>query len=86
MDIAKKYFTIDEAQKGTAVISNKANLEAANLELEKEGKAIDLLVNSAGIAHPGPLWELDTDIIKKTIDNRVDWHHFMAVSFSLLSA
>jgi len=31
--IAKRYFTLDEALKGTAVISNKKNLEQANLQL-----------------------------------------------------
>lgn len=40
--IAKTYFTIDESQKGTAVISSRANLEAANVQLAAEGKALNL--------------------------------------------
>ncbi|NOX35382.1 MAG: peptidase M16 [Deltaproteobacteria bacterium] len=40
--IAKKYFTIDESLKGTAVISNKANLEKANIQLEAEKKQLKL--------------------------------------------
>ncbi len=40
--IAKKYFAIDEAQKGTAVISSKTNLEQANIQLAAEGKQLNL--------------------------------------------
>jgi len=40
--IAEKYFNIDEAQKGTAVISNKTLLEKANKQLVQEGKALNL--------------------------------------------
>jgi len=40
--IAGKYFTIDEAQKGTAVISSKTNLEKANEQLEKGQKPLTL--------------------------------------------
>ncbi|MBW2654023.1 MAG: hypothetical protein JRC91_03550, partial [Deltaproteobacteria bacterium] len=34
--IAKKYFTIDERQKGTAIISSRTNLERANKQLFKK--------------------------------------------------
>lgn len=37
-------------------------------DMEKRGSPVDLLITSAGIAHPGALHELDVDIIKKTID------------------
>ncbi|MCK5695057.1 MAG: insulinase family protein [Desulfobacula sp.] len=40
--IAKKYFTIDEAQKGTAVISSKTKLEEANTQLNAEKKQLNL--------------------------------------------
>jgi Zn-dependent M16 (insulinase) family peptidase len=40
--IAKKYFTIDEAQKGTAVISSKTKLEEANKQLNAERKQLNL--------------------------------------------
>ncbi len=40
--IAETYFTIDDAQKGTAVISSKAQLEKANKQFEKEGKSLKL--------------------------------------------
>ena len=40
--IAQRYFTIDENQKGTAVISNKANLEKANIQLKEEGRQLNL--------------------------------------------
>lgn len=40
--IAQKYFTIDETQKGTSVISNKANLEKANIQLKEEGRQLNL--------------------------------------------
>jgi 3-dehydrosphinganine reductase len=36
--------------------------------MEKRGTPVDLLITSAGIAHPGALHELDVDIIKRTID------------------
>ncbi|MBU8848252.1 MAG: insulinase family protein [Desulfobacterales bacterium] len=35
-DIAGKYFTIDETQKGTAVISSRTNLEKANKQLSEK--------------------------------------------------
>ncbi|MBU2629927.1 MAG: insulinase family protein, partial [Proteobacteria bacterium] len=41
-DIAQTYFTIDEALKGTAVISSKANLDEANLKLADQGKQLNL--------------------------------------------
>ncbi|MCP4671576.1 MAG: peptidase M16, partial [Desulfobacula sp.] len=41
-DIAQKYFTMDEAQKGISVISNKANLEKANAQLKEEGRQLNL--------------------------------------------
>ena len=41
-NIAKKYFAIDETQKGTVVISNKANLEEANIQLMAEEKQLNL--------------------------------------------
>ncbi len=41
-DIAQKYFTIDETQKGTSVISNKAALEKTNAQLKKEGRQLNL--------------------------------------------
>ncbi len=41
--IAQTYFSIDDDKKGTAVISSKASLEAANQALEKEGKNLKLL-------------------------------------------
>ena len=40
--IAQRYFTIDETQKGTSVISNKANLEKANIQLKEEGRQLNL--------------------------------------------
>jgi presequence protease len=40
--IAQKYFTIDETQKGVSVISNKTNLEEANLQLKKQGRQLNL--------------------------------------------
>ena len=40
--IAQRYFTIGENQKGTAVISNKANLEKANIQLKEEGRQLNL--------------------------------------------
>jgi len=40
--IARQYFTLDDTQKGTAVISSKANLEQANQELAKQGKPLNL--------------------------------------------
>ncbi len=40
--IAQKYFTIDETQKGTSVISNKSNLEKANIQLKEEGRQLSL--------------------------------------------
>ena len=40
--IAQKYFTIDESLKGTAVISSKESLEQANLQLEAQGKQLNL--------------------------------------------
>ncbi len=40
--IAQQYFTMDETQKGTAVISSKTNLEQANKELMKEEKRLNL--------------------------------------------
>jgi len=40
--IAQTYFTIDDARKGTAVISNKTNLEQANKQLEADGKHLNL--------------------------------------------
>ncbi len=40
--IAQKYFTMDETQKGTSVISNKANLEKANIQLKEEGRQLNL--------------------------------------------
>ncbi len=33
-----------------------------------KGMPVDLLITSAGIAHPGALFDLDIDIIKRTID------------------
>mgnify|MGYP003574466492 CR=1 FL=1 len=41
-DIAESYFTIDESQKGTAVISSKASLEQANIQLASEEKQLNL--------------------------------------------
>ena len=41
-NIAQKYFTIDEKQKGISVISSKTNLEKANSQLEKENKQLKL--------------------------------------------
>ncbi|MCP4022830.1 MAG: peptidase M16 [Desulfobacteraceae bacterium] len=38
--IAQKYFTIDEAEKGTAVISGKTKLEQANEKLESMGRQL----------------------------------------------
>ena len=35
---------------------------------ERRGDPVDLLITSAGIAHPGALFELDIDIIKRTVD------------------
>ena len=40
--IAQKYFIIDETQKGTSVISNKSNLEKANIQLKEEGRQLNL--------------------------------------------
>ncbi|MCD4719669.1 MAG: insulinase family protein [Desulfobacula sp.] len=40
--IAKKYFTIKDAQKGTAVISSKTKLEEANKQLNAEKKQLNL--------------------------------------------
>lgn len=37
-------------------------------EWAAEGKEVDLLITSAGIAHPGELFRLDPAIIKKTVD------------------
>ena len=36
--------------------------------MEKSGNPVDILVTSAGIAHPGAVFDLDPEIIKKTID------------------
>lgn len=41
-DIAESYFTIDESLKGTAVISSKASLEQANIQLALEEKQLNL--------------------------------------------
>jgi len=41
-DIARKYFSIDETQKGISVISNKTNLDKANVQLEKQGRQLKL--------------------------------------------
>jgi Zn-dependent M16 (insulinase) family peptidase len=40
--IAETYFTVDDTQKGVAVISSKPQLEAAQKELEKENRALNL--------------------------------------------
>lgn len=40
--IARKYFTIDDSLKGTAVISSKERLEAANITLKKTGSPLTL--------------------------------------------
>ena len=40
--IAKKYFTIDETQKGTAVISSETKLKEANIQLNAEKKQLNL--------------------------------------------
>lgn len=37
-------------------------------QMEKSDSPVDLLINSAGITHPAPLWELDVPMIKKIID------------------
>ena len=41
-DIAQIYFSVDDSLKGTAVISNKAALEEANVELKKDQQPLDL--------------------------------------------
>ncbi|SDU62197.1 insulinase family protein [Desulfobacula phenolica] len=41
-DIAESYFTINETLKGTAVISSKASLEQANIQLSLEEKQLNL--------------------------------------------
>lgn len=41
-DIAEKYFTIDDSQKGIAVISSKASLEEANKKLMTKAKPLTL--------------------------------------------
>lgn len=40
--IAGKYFTVDDAKKGTAVISSKTGLDEANKQLAKEGRQLNL--------------------------------------------
>lgn len=40
--IAHRYFTVDDSQKGTAVISNRQHLETANAEQEKQGRRFKL--------------------------------------------
>ncbi len=37
-------------------------------DMEERGNPVDLLITSAGIAHPGAFFEMDLDIIKRTID------------------
>ncbi|MFH2092587.1 MAG: insulinase family protein [Pseudomonadota bacterium] len=40
--IAEQYFTVDDSLKGTAVISSRTNLEAANKKRKKEGRPLTL--------------------------------------------
>ncbi|MBU2431489.1 MAG: insulinase family protein, partial [Proteobacteria bacterium] len=40
--IARTYFSVDDSQKGTAVISSKTGLDEANKQLAKEGKQLNL--------------------------------------------
>ncbi len=49
-------------------VTDFRSIKAAVDDMEKSGKPIDFLVTSAGIAHPGAIFNLDPEIIKKTID------------------
>nr|WP_084067450.1 insulinase family protein [Desulfocicer vacuolatum] len=42
-EVARKYFKADDKNKGTAVISSRESLEAANNALEQEGKSLKLI-------------------------------------------
>lgn len=55
-----------EAHEGD--VTDFASIKRAVDDMEEKGKPVDLLITSAGIAHPGALFELDVDIIKRTID------------------
>jgi 3-dehydrosphinganine reductase len=52
----------------TGDVRDFASIKKVVETMEKKGTPVDLLVTSAGIAHPGALHELDVEIIKKTID------------------
>lgn len=55
-----------EAKEGD--VTDFESIKRAVDDMEERGKPVDLLITSAGIAHPGALFELDVDIIKRTID------------------
>ncbi len=55
-----------EAKEGN--VTDFASIKRTVDDMEEQGKPVDLLITSAGIAHPGALFELDVDIIKRTID------------------
>lgn len=52
----------------TGDVTDFQSIKKVAEEMEKRGTPVDLLITSAGIAHPGVLHELDVEIIKKTID------------------
>ncbi len=49
-------------------VTNYSSIKKAVDDMEKRGNPVDLLITSAGIAHPGAVFDLDPEIIKKTID------------------
>lgn len=49
-------------------VTNFESVQYAISNMESKNQPIDLLITCAGIAHPGPISELDVGIIKKTID------------------
>ena len=58
-EIAGRYFTADNPEQGTAVISGKAALEDAARQLEKEGKSMSLFRFSPGASILQRLQEID---------------------------
>ena len=49
-------------------VTNYSSIKKAVDDMEKRGNPVDLLITSAGISHPGAVFDLDPEIIKKTID------------------
>ncbi|MEN8222990.1 MAG: SDR family oxidoreductase [Acidobacteriota bacterium] len=49
-------------------VTDFKSIKKAVDDMEERGNPVDILITSAGIAHPGAVFDLDPDIIKKTID------------------